>query len=223
MRALAHPAWFRPTTSRGAGRGRADPPPSTRAPPRPTQRRGASGGGFFGDLDVLPAPSPSAPPPTPSSSSSPPPPPPPLHVIDRPPPGVHDYYPPPPVPHDEAASPFGSLQPTHGAAHTHASTHARRARTIRVVLPRPIDEHISIAPRFSPAPHCAIQELAVRARSPRAPPREKPRRELREKSHVGSDWIRRFLATFIFNLDIPSRYLPRRTQRTSPAPRSVRW
>ena len=218
MRALAHPAWFRPTPRRGAGRGRADPPPSTRAPPRPTQRRGASGGGFFGDLDVLPAPSPSAPPPTPSSSSSSSPP----HVIDRPPPGVHDYYPPPPVPHDEAASPFGSLQPRHGAAHTHASTHARRARTIRVVLPRPIDEHISIAPRFSPAPHCAIQELAVRARSPRAPPREKPRRELREKSHVGSDWTDVFspplFLTLISLLDIP-----RRTQTTSPAPRSVRW
>ena len=216
MRALAHPAWFRPTPRRGAGRGRADPPPSTRAPPRPTQRRGASGGGFFGDLDVLPAPSPSAPPPTPSSSSSLSPP----HVIDRPPPGVHDYYPPPPGPHDEAASPFGSLQPRHGAAHTHASTHARRARTIRVVLPRPIDEHISIAPRFSPAPHCAIQELAVRARSPRAPPRRKATTRAPRKEPCR---IRRFLATFIFNLDIPPRYLPRRTQRTSPAPRSVRW
>ena len=59
MRALARLAWFRPTPRRGAG-GRADPRPSTRAPPRPpTQRRGGSGG-FFGDLDVLPAPSPSA-------------------------------------------------------------------------------------------------------------------------------------------------------------------
>ena len=188
MRALAHPAWFRPTTSRGAG-GRADPPP--RPARRHARRAAARARGFFGDLDA-PAPSP-----PPSSSSSPPPP----HVIDRPP-GRSRLLPAAARAPLRGGEPLWLLQPEHGAAHTHASTHARRARTIRVVLARPIDEHVALAPRFSPAPHCAIQELAVRARSPRTPPREKPRRELREKSNVGPDTIHR-LATFIFNLDIP--------------------
>ena len=126
-----------------------------------TPRLPATAGGFFGDLDVgartetraAPAP----------------------HVVDRPPPGVVDHFPPPPVPHDEALSPFGPLEPEHGASHTRTSTHARHPHTIRIILTRPIDKHLAFMPAHAPAQHCALTELAVSKRAPKATtrPREK--------------------------------------------------
>ena len=90
------------------------------------------------------------------------------HVVDRPPPGVVDHFPPPPVPHDEALSPFGPLEPEHGASHTRTSTHARHPHTIRIILTRPIDKHLAFMPAHAPAQHCALTELAVSKRTPKA-------------------------------------------------------
>ena len=125
-----------------------------------TPRLPATAGGFFGDLDVgartetraAPAP----------------------HVVDRPPPGVVDHFPPPPVPHDEALSPFGPLEPEHGASHTRTSTHARHPHTIRIILTRPIDKHLAFVPAHAPAQHCALTELAVSKATTHAPIKNTP-------------------------------------------------
>ena len=170
MRALVSVPSIRPTTPRSSTRRRRDTPATRRGfggrrvlnnPTRavvhsdPTPRLPATAGGFFGDLDVgartetraAPAP----------------------HVVDRPPPGVVDHFPPPPVPHDEALSPFGPLEPEHGASHTRTSTHARHPHTIRIILTRPIDKHLAFVPAHAPAQHCALTELAVSA-----PPKPRP-------------------------------------------------
>lgn len=169
MRALVSVPSIRPTTPRSSTRRRRDTPATRRGfggrrvltvHSDATPRLPATAGGFFGDLDVgawtetraAPAP----------------------HVVDRPPPGVVDHFPPPPVPHDEALSPFGPLEPEHGASHTRTSTHARHPHTIRIILTRPIDKHLAFMPAHAPAQHCALTELAVSKATTHAPIKNTP-------------------------------------------------
>ena len=169
MRALVSVPSIRPTTPRSSTRRRRDTPATRRGfggrrvlnnPTRAvvhsdaTPRLPATAGGFFGDLDVAAR--------TETRAAPAP------HVVDRPPPGVVDHFPPPPVPHDEALSPFGPLEPEHGASHTRTSTHARHPHTIRIILTRPIDKHLAFMPAHAPAQHCALTELAVSKRAPKA-------------------------------------------------------
>lgn len=215
MRALVSVPSIRPTTPRSSTRRRRDTPATRRGfggrrvlnnPTRavvhsdPTPRLPATAGGFFGDLDVAAR--------TETRAAPAP------HVVDRPPPGVVDHFPPPPVPHDEALSPFGPLEPEHGASHTRTSTHARHPHTIRIILTRPIDKHLAFVPAHAPAQHCALTELAVSKRAPKArpTPREKESTTVTQSSNFSAGPERRAE---------PGHR--RRRHARAPVPRPRRW